>query len=66
MKVPGGRVPDRIVGIRPAFQEREASTGTMIALQVICVLVVLQALVWAAHGVWCGEVWLAQLVRGWF
>lgn len=64
--MPGGRVSDRVVGIRPAFQEREPSVGAVIAFQVICVLLVLQALVWVAHEVWCGEAWLLEHVRSWF
>jgi hypothetical protein len=65
-RIEGGRVPDRIVGIRPAFQQKEPSVGALVALQVLCMLGVLQALVWAAHEVWCGEAWIIDQVKAWF
>lgn len=65
-RVAGGRVPDRVVGMRRSFDKPEPSVGAMLALQVIGILLVLQALIWAAHTVWCGEAWLFDQVRSWF
>jgi hypothetical protein len=38
----------------------------MLVLQVILVLGILQALIWAAHEVWCVEGWIIDQVRTWF
>lgn len=64
-RVGGGRVSDRVVGIRPAFGKREPSVGALLALQVILVLLIGEALIWTAHEVWCGEAWLIDQVKAW-